>query len=73
MSGCLSHATRFHVSASRIVGPAAHDALGQSTAAAAFRTALNQSFSEQYAAYSLLIQLGAPVNATSAPDHAHRR
>ena len=50
----------------RIVGPAA--VAGNSSAAIAFASALNQSFSEQYAGFDLLVQLSTPVSAASAPS-----
>ena len=50
-----------------IIGQAAYDAAGNSSAAAGFVTALTQAFSEQYEPFDLLIQLSAPVEAVTAP------
>jgi hypothetical protein len=53
----------------RIVGQATEvwlDSDGDSSAAIAFATALNQSFGEQYSVFNLLVQLSAPVAAVSA-------
>jgi len=55
------------VFACRIVGQAVYGVAGNSTAVALLRTALTESFDEQYAVYGLTPQLTQPVAATSVP------
>ena len=55
----------------RIVGQSTEAWLGaaaNSSAAVKFASAINQSFSEQYSVFRLLVQLSAPAQAASAPS-----